>query len=58
MNSESATLLVSLGTSPAIVPEAFLFPGASFDQVHVLTTPPKGIGDPIRFPLIPPLCTV
>lgn len=38
MNSESATLLVSLGTSPAIVPEAFLFPGASFDQVHVLTT--------------------
>lgn len=38
MNSESATLLVSLGKSPAIVPEAFLFPGASFDQVHVLTT--------------------
>lgn len=32
------TLLVSLGTSPAIVPEAFLLPDASFDAVHVLTT--------------------
>ena len=32
------TLLISLGTSPAIVPEAFLFPDASFDAVHVLTT--------------------
>ncbi len=32
------TLLVSLGTSPAIVPEAFLLPGVSFSAVHVLTT--------------------
>ena len=31
-------LLISLGTSPAIVPEAFLFPGAAFTAVHVLTT--------------------
>lgn len=33
-----AVLLVSLGTSPAIVPEAFLLPGVKFDAVHVLTT--------------------
>jgi len=32
------TLLVSLGTSPAVVPEAFLLPGIDFDAVHVLTT--------------------
>jgi adenosine deaminase len=32
------TLLVSLGTSPAIVPEAFLLPGVEFSAVHVLTT--------------------
>lgn len=32
------TLLISLGTSPAIVPEAFLMPGVTFDAVHVLTT--------------------
>jgi adenosine deaminase len=32
------TLLVSLGTTPAIVPEAFLVPGVSFEAVHVLTT--------------------
>jgi adenosine deaminase len=32
------TLLVSLGTSPAIVPEAFLLPGVEFTAVHVLTT--------------------
>lgn len=32
------TLLISLGTSPAIVPEAFLLPGVDFDTVHVLTT--------------------
>ncbi len=32
------TLFVSLGTSPAIVPEAFLLPGGSFGAVHVLTT--------------------
>lgn len=31
-------LLISLGTSQAIVPEAFLFPGVAFGQVHVLTT--------------------
>ena len=32
------TLLVSLGTSPAIVSEAFLLPEVAFDAVHVLTT--------------------
>lgn len=32
------SLLVSLGTSPAIVPEAFLLPSATFDAVHVITT--------------------
>ena len=32
------TLLISLGTSPAIVPEAFLLPGARFTEVHVITT--------------------
>jgi adenosine deaminase len=32
------TLLVSLGTSPAIVPEAFLLPETCFASVHVLTT--------------------
>jgi hypothetical protein len=32
------TLLVSLGTTPAIVPEAFLLPGVEFTAVHVLTT--------------------
>ncbi len=31
-------LFVSLGTSPAIVPEAFLFPDVTFKAVHVLTT--------------------
>ncbi len=31
-------LLVSLGTSPAVVPEAFLLPGVVFSAVHVLTT--------------------
>ncbi len=44
MNHESgviihhASLLVSLGQSPAIVPEAFLLPDAAFAGVHVLTT--------------------
>lgn len=33
-----ATLLISLGTSPAIVPEAFLLPEVDFAEVHVLTT--------------------
>lgn len=32
------SLLISLGTSPAVVPEAFLLPGVTFDAVHVLTT--------------------
>lgn len=32
------TLLISLGTSPAVVPEAFLLPEIEFDRVHVLTT--------------------
>lgn len=32
------TLLVSLGTSPAVVPEAFLLPGVEFTAVHVLTS--------------------
>lgn len=32
------TLLISLGTSPAVVPEAFLLPGIKFRAVHVLTT--------------------
>ncbi len=32
------SLLVSLGNSPAIVPEAFLLPGVAFEAVHVITT--------------------
>jgi adenosine deaminase len=31
-------LLITLGTSPAVVPEAFLLPGVTFGAVHVLTT--------------------
>lgn len=31
-------LFISLGTSPAIVPEAFLLPETTFSAVHVLTT--------------------
>lgn len=38
------TLLISLGTSPAIVPEAFLLPGVDFDTVHVLTTDSNNVG--------------
>ena len=38
MTTSPSILLVSLGSSPAIVPEAFLFPDVAFDQVHVLTT--------------------
>jgi adenosine deaminase len=34
----SGVLFVSLGTSPAVVPEAFLFPEVDFTAVHVLTT--------------------
>ena len=37
MNSERS-LFISLGTSPAIVPEAFLLPETEFTAVHVLTT--------------------
>ena len=33
-----SSLFVTLGTSPAIVPEAFLLPGVRFESVHVLTT--------------------
>jgi hypothetical protein len=36
--STARTLFISLGTSPAIVPEAFLLPGSAFEAVHVLTT--------------------
>lgn len=38
MSTQSPTLFISLGTSPAIVPEAFLFPEVEFQAVHVLTT--------------------
>lgn len=41
MNTQTAAapvLFVSLGTSPAIVPEAFLMEGVNFQAVHVLTT--------------------
>jgi|GEM_PF-354482 len=37
------TLLISLGISPAIVPEAFRLPGLYFDAVHVLTTNSTGV---------------
>lgn len=36
-------LLTTLGTSWAIVPEAFRFPGVSFDAVHVLTSDSVGV---------------
>lgn len=36
--SSTPVLLISLGTSPAIVPEAFLLPDVEFAAVHVLTT--------------------
>lgn len=35
---EPATLFLTLGTSPAIVPEAFLRPGHHFSDVHILTS--------------------
>lgn len=38
VNSPVPALLLSLGTSPAIVPEAFLLPHAGFRAVHVLTS--------------------
>lgn len=34
----SQVLLVTLGMSPAIVPEAYLVPALPFEEVHVLTT--------------------
>jgi len=37
-------LLISLGTSPAIVPEAFLHPDVRFASVHVLTTEQPSVG--------------
>lgn len=36
-------LLISLGTSQAVVPEAFLLPDVHFAEVHVLTTARPGI---------------
>ncbi len=38
MKIDIPTLFVSLGTSPAIVPEAFLYPEVRFQAVRVLTT--------------------
>jgi hypothetical protein len=35
---DAPVLFISLGTSPAIVPEAYLLPGVRFRTVHVLTT--------------------
>jgi adenosine deaminase len=40
-----STLLITLGTSPAIVPEAYLLPGVRFRAVHVLTTSSIREGD-------------
>lgn len=39
-----STLLVSVGKSPAIVPEAFLLPGVVFSKVCVLTTESTEVG--------------
>lgn len=38
MSSEKNILLSTLGTSPMIVPQAFLTEGTSFDEVHIFTT--------------------
>ncbi len=38
MPTAAPILLISLGTSQAIVPEAFLLPDTAFVEVHVLTT--------------------
>ena len=43
---DTPVLLVSLGTSPAIVPEAFLLPDVQFGTVRVLTT--ASVKDPDR----------
>lgn len=37
-------LLISMGTSPAVVAEAFLLPGVRFGAVHVLTTEKTSLG--------------
>ncbi len=50
LNSSTAPiLLISLGTSPAIVPEAFLLPEARFRAVHVLTTLATGVQPILEF---------
>lgn len=38
LNPSPMHLLISLGTSWPIVPEAFLYPDHDFSEVHVLTT--------------------
>jgi adenosine deaminase len=43
------SLLVSLGTSQAIVIEAFLFPDLEFEEVHVLTTATVAVDQVIAF---------
>ncbi len=42
-------LLVSLGTSQAIVAEAYFLPGVSFDAVHVLTTASVQVDEVVAF---------
>lgn len=42
------SLLISMGGSAAVVPEAFLLPGISFGSVHVLTTEGVDTGGVIR----------
>lgn len=36
--AETRVLFISMGMTQAVVPEAFLLPGVSFDEVHVLTS--------------------
>lgn len=43
--SETQVLLISMGMTQAVVPEAFLRPGVSFDAVHVLTTASTSVSD-------------
>ncbi len=38
MVNDNNVLLCSLGTSWAIVPEAFYLPGVTFSEVHIITT--------------------
>ena len=42
------SLLISMGASPAVVPEAFLLPGGALGSVHVLTTEGVDTGGVIR----------